>query len=136
MRRDHPIETPGNITEELFLEFEVSLFEAVLKRDPGNAEALLALGNAYTRRGQYEAGLEVDRKLVELLPTDSTAHYNLACSYSLLGDLDEAIEELRAAIEYGYDDHEFMMTDPDLENVRRDRRFEDLCDLIENWETS
>ncbi|TET33060.1 MAG: tetratricopeptide repeat protein [Planctomycetota bacterium] len=141
MERRYRLETrtitvPRHLAEARELAFEVSLFETVLKREPENVEAMLALGNAYTRRGQYEAGLKIDLKLVELLPDDSTAHYNLACSYSLLGNVEQAIEKLHAAIEFGYDDPEFMRTDPDLENLRHDRRFEELLSLMENWETS
>jgi len=127
------ITVPPHLARARELSFEISLFETVLKREPENVDALLALGNAYTMRGQYEAGLKIDLKLVELLPEDSTAHYNLACSYSLLGELDQAIEELHVAIEFGYDDPEFMESDPDLENVRNHRRFEEILTIM-NYE--
>ena len=118
------------------LAFDIELFEAVIARDPENIEALFSLGNAYTKRGQYIKGLDIDQRLVDIMPDDGTVRYNLACSYSLLGEVDLALEELTIAIELGYDDLEFMQTDPDLKNVRNDSRFQDLVSLIETWEST
>ena len=56
-------------------------------------------------------------------PAEPTFHYNLACSQSLLGEVSEALESLRRAIDLGYRNLEYMQTDADLENVRRDERY-------------
>ena len=50
--------------------------------------------------------------------------YNLACSYSLLGELDLAFSTLKKAIDLGYDDFGYLRIDPDLENLRKDERFQ------------
>ncbi|MFM7112108.1 MAG: tetratricopeptide repeat protein, partial [Planctomycetota bacterium] len=54
------------------------------------------------------------------------SHYNLACSYALLDRCDQAIECLRKALEIGYRDFRYIREDHDLNNLRRDPRFETL----------
>jgi tetratricopeptide (TPR) repeat protein len=109
--------------DRLALEFEIGFFERVLAHEPHNLAALEVLGHAYTRAGEIEKGLEIDRRLAALLPRNAIVHYNLACSLSLLGRIDEALDVLRRAISLGYSDFEFLARDPDLVNVRRDARY-------------
>ena len=106
------------------LDFEIDFFEQLLKKKPDFIQALTALGNAYTQRGDYKKGLEVDLHLSRLRQDDSTVRYNLACSYSLLGELDLAFSTLKKAIDLGYDDFGYLRIDPDLENLRKDERFQ------------
>jgi tetratricopeptide (TPR) repeat protein len=105
-------------------EFEVGLARAVLACDPEHANALQMLGASLTRLGRHEDALVVDRRLVRLQPSDPIAHYNLACSFSNLGRVDDAFRSLERAFDLGYRDIRFLREDPDLENVRRDRRFD------------
>lgn len=105
------------------LDFEIFFYEGLIKENPNYADALVPLGDAYTKRGLYEKGLEVDLKLVKLRPLDPIVHYNLACSYSLSKKTDLALSALEKAIRLGYSDFEFMNKDPDLENVKRDSRY-------------
>jgi tetratricopeptide (TPR) repeat protein len=117
---------PESTGEKLALEFETGIYESLLKADPENVEALFNLGDVYTRRGLYCEGLSIDKKLVALLPDNAVARYNLACSYSRLGELDLTFEALEKAVALGYAEFDFMKEDPDLENARRDPRFDDL----------
>jgi tetratricopeptide (TPR) repeat protein len=114
----------------LELDFEIALFENVLKTRTDDVEALESLGMAYTQRGLYAKGLEVDRRLAELKPENARVHYNLACSYSLVGDVDLAIASLERAIQLGYDDLEHLENDHDLDAIRNDRRFQELVKKI------
>lgn len=110
--------------------FEREFLEEVYRRDPCNEEVLMALGHTYTRLGEYEKGLEIDRRLVRLRPSDPTAFYNLACSHSLLSHLDDAIAALERAVSLGYQDVPHLMKDPDLINLRQDPRFRRLMGRI------
>ena len=106
--------------------FEIEFYENILKERPNFIEALRVLAETYTRAGEYKKGLELDQRLAELLPEDHIVHYNLACSYSLLGDVDSALKNIRKAIALGYHDFDFMNQDPDLANLRADKRFEEV----------
>ena len=108
------------------LDFEISFYENLVKEKPDFVEALIPLGDAYTKRGQYKKGLEVDKRLVKLKPKNHLVHYNLACSYSLLKMVDQTLNALKKAIDLGYRDFAFMEADPDLENARKDNRYKDL----------
>jgi len=108
------------------LEFEIKFYEDLLKDRPTFHEALIALGDAYTKNRQYEEGLKIDQKLSKLKPEDPAVFYNLACSYSLLKELKASLEALRKAIKLGYDDFSYMRKDPDLENLRQDKRYKTL----------
>ena len=68
-------------------------------------------------------GLKVDKKLSKLRPQSPLIHYNLACSFSLVGDTLNSFKAIKRAILLGYDDFIFMDSDPDLSNLRRDERF-------------
>ena len=56
--------------EQRDLDIEIDFLEGVLKRDRRYVEALQLLGDDYTRRGRYEDGLKVDRRLARLCPDD------------------------------------------------------------------
>jgi len=106
--------------------FEIEFFEELISRDPCNEEALMVLANTYTRRGEYEKCLGIDRRLARLRPADPTVYYNLACSHCLLQHLDEAFAALGRSIALGYRDASHLTKDPDLANLRSDPRFRTL----------
>jgi tetratricopeptide (TPR) repeat protein len=108
------------------LEFETRFFEDVLKRDARYTEVIEILGGLYTKQGRVADGLRMDRKLVKLLPGNATAHYNLACSLALSKRPSDAIRSLRKAIDLGYDDLDWMLQDPDLDDLKGSRGFKTL----------
>jgi len=108
------------------LDFEIEFFGAVLERNPDYVDALRVLGNNLTLKGRYAQGLQIDKRLVQLRPSDPLAHYNLACSYALLKRPEQALKTLRRAVELGYRDFRYMREDRDLESIRHDPRFRAL----------
>jgi tetratricopeptide (TPR) repeat protein len=106
------------------VQFEIRFFEGIAQRDPDYVEALQVLGDAYTKTGQWEKGLEIDQRLARLSPNNPLVFYNLACSYSIMNRVDEAFAALKRAVKLGYDDAQWLNKDPDLKNLRSDRRFE------------
>ncbi len=108
------------------LDFEISFYENLLKDNPDYIEALVALGDAYTRRERYEDGLKIDQRLARLRPDDPLIHYNLACSYSLLKMSYLCLQALEKALCLGYRDFDFMENDADLEFIRRNPRYREL----------
>ena len=105
------------------LDFEISFYEGLIKKKPDFVEALQALGDAYTKKGQYEKGLAIDEYLSQLQPDNPYVFYNLACSYSLLHQTDKAFRSIKRAIRYGYRNFDFLKEDKDLANLRNDIRF-------------
>ena len=116
----------ARLAEQTQLDFELDFFGGILQRHEGYVDILRAHGNNLTLKGRYADGLEIDKRLIQLRPTDSLAHYNLACSYALLKKPDLALKNLRRAVELGYRDFRYMREDRDLETVRHDPRFRQL----------
>lgn len=105
-------------------EVEIGFYESLLERIPSDVDTLKLLAEAYTSTGRVRDGLEVDFKLRSLCPNDGYVHYNLACSLSLCGQVDEALMTLKEAVRLGYADWKWIIRDPDLNMVRCDPRFE------------
>ena len=112
------------------LDFEIWFYEGVLEVCPDYAEVMQSLAHCYTARGYYEKGLWIDQKLSRLRPRDPLVFYNLACSYSLIGELDDAFGMLAKAIKLGFSDIQHLSSDPDLRNLRSDGRYGEILDLI------
>jgi tetratricopeptide (TPR) repeat protein len=116
--------------------FEIAFYNGLIEKNPNFIEALVALGDLYTRAGMYKEGLDVDEQLVQLKPEDPIVLYNLACSYSLLEDIDKAFRAFKKAINCGYYDFEHLEQDEDLSNLRKDRRFQQYLTRVKNRKPS
>lgn len=116
----------NDIKSEKPLDFEIDFYERLLEKKPDYVDALIPLAEDYTKRGDFEKGLEIDLRLSVLRPEDAVVLYNLACSYSLSKQIDASLEMLEKSIKLGYSDLEYIDTDPDLKNLREDIRYEKL----------
>jgi tetratricopeptide (TPR) repeat protein len=101
------------------LDVKIQFMEGIVRRDPEYIEALQLLGDHYTQRGKYEQGLRVDERLSRLEPRNPLVFYNLACSYSLIGEVDRAANALDKALALGYRDFKWLAKDPDLKTLRK-----------------
>ena len=122
---------PKNIKQE-DIDFEIIFYNGLIEKDPSFVEPLIALGDLYTKAGMYREGLAVDEKLVQLRPEDPVVLYNLACSYSLLHEIDKSFRALKKAVNCGYFNFDYIERDTDLSNLRRDRRFQQYFSRIKN----
>jgi len=109
--------------EQKNTDFEIQFYEGIIKKRGDFVEALMALGDLYTKQGCHKKGLDIDLRLSRLRADDPHVFYNLACSYSLLDCLDDALSSIKHAIRIGYDDFDFLEKDDDLIKLRKDERF-------------
>ena len=112
------------------IQFEITFYENVLKESPDFVEALSALAEVYTRSGEYEKGLNIDKRLAVLCPQNPLVFYKLACSFALTGSSEESLETLEAAVRFGYDEPEHMKQDQDLKVLHSDERFWKLLERL------
>jgi tetratricopeptide (TPR) repeat protein len=110
-------------TSQSQVDFEIEFFDRILARNPDYVDVLRVQANNLCSRGMYSRGLATDRRIVQLRPKDPNAHYNLACSCSLLQMNHAGIDALNTCLSLGYRDFEHLMSDPDLEHLRQDSRF-------------
>ena len=108
------------------LVFDIDFFGQLLARKEDSVEVLGVLAELVSRKGLTKRAVELDRRLVDLLPDDFLARYNLACSLAVAGRSDEAIDSLSRAILLGYDDLAHMEADPDLASLRSHPDFQAL----------
>ncbi|MBI3831224.1 MAG: hypothetical protein HY291_17025 [Planctomycetes bacterium] len=111
-------------------DFEVEFCEQILSVAPNHTEALALLGETYTKRGDYAKGLEADLRLSQISPENEVVQYNLACSYALTGQKEEALAALEKAVDLGYRDLEHMRNDRDLELLRGNPRYASLLERL------
>jgi tetratricopeptide (TPR) repeat protein len=92
--------------------------ERLIQKDPDEADWYVALGFA-VRRAQSLAAAEVILAAALLkFPGSATIHFNLACYYTQLGDLDKARQYLKRAIHIDESFKKIALTDPDLQPLR------------------
>ncbi len=108
------------------IDVEISLCQGILETNPTHYDALVLLGDAYTRNGDYVKGLELDIRLALIKPENETIRYNLACSYALIGQTDNALKNLSEAVDLGYADVDHLRNDNDLAVLKSDPRFQTL----------
>lgn len=111
------------LREQSQLDFELEFLGRILERDPFFTDALRVHGNNLAAKGHSARALQIDRRLVRLLPDRAIPWYNLACSYAVLGLIDPAISALQRALELGYRHLDHLRRDPDLKSLRHDPRF-------------
>ena len=109
--------------EQTQRDFEIEFLGKVLERDPFFVDAIRVQANNLAARGEYARVLQLDRRLVRLVPDNSIAWYNLSCTYAVLGMIDPAFSALGRSLELGYRYLHRLRKDPDLKTLRRDPRF-------------
>ena len=63
--------------------------------------------------------------MLKIQPDNADIYYNIACLFAIANDQEKAIEWLSRALEKGYDDWEKIKTDPDLENIRDSKYYQE-----------
>jgi tetratricopeptide (TPR) repeat protein len=85
------------------LDRAAAAYEAALRENPDNADALHLLGLVAIQRGDPARGAALIARSVALRPGEAVAHSNLAEAYRGIGDLDSAIASCRTAISLRHD---------------------------------
>jgi spermidine synthase len=101
-------------------------FGQVLSIDPKHVKTLFVLGGLMAQQGKLESALKYYEEALALAPKSILGHYNMACVLARQRETVRAVESLRKAIEVGFDDWDHLMTDPDLENIRHARAYQEL----------
>ena len=63
-------------------------------------------------------------------PDAFSTYYNVACAYSIMGEIDDAFAMLDHAVQHGRGNLEWIEHDPDFDNLRSDSRFDAILDRI------
>jgi hypothetical protein len=66
----------------------------------------------------------------ERAPMNAEGHFMLANLYGVLGNSDQALEQLELAIEKGFRNYVFMRIHPDFAGLAADPRFQSLLERV------
>lgn len=91
--------------------------------DPFEPEVWHGFGHLAFTEQQYRAADAALRLSAYLRPASADLLYDLACSTSRLGNLEESIAYLERAWQAGFRDVDHVQNDPDLRNLREDPRY-------------
>lgn len=81
-------------------------------------------------QGDNAKALKLAKKAHELWPDTWLTNYNMACMHSRLENTDEALDYFEKAVELGMHDVAKIEEDPDLDNIRKSKRFKAIVKSI------
>ena len=88
-------------------------------------------GGEYLQKGDYEKAIlffEITAKTKKVNPFSFYQLYNLACAYSLNRQKKNALKSLKLAVEAGFRNRAHMEKDPDLDNIRKEKGFNEIIE--------
>jgi adenylate cyclase len=104
----------------------LELFPTHLLQNPDDARARMLYAFVLAGVGRREEALRESTQALELSPGDSVMLYNCTCLYSRSGEINQAIDTLRLAIEAGYVNFAWIKQDPDMNPLRDNPEFQAL----------
>jgi cytochrome c-type biogenesis protein CcmH/NrfG len=92
-------ETDGNAPEnpKIVSNEDLSHLQNILKEDPGNLKALIALGNLYFDSDEPQKAIDMYGRALKIDPANADVRTDMATMYRNLKDYDKAVKELREA---------------------------------------
>jgi len=104
----------------------LELAERHLDHRPDDARALYLGAQTLVRLGEKGRGLDWAKRAIRIEPEEPLTLYNVACVYSHLGRVDEAIESLERSVANGFQHRAWFQHDSDLDPLRPHPRFQEL----------
>lgn len=103
-----------------------------LKLNTTDAPAIYIGAFSYIHMNRVEEALPWLQQAEEIKSADPRTTYNLACAFSMVGNVDKALELMEQSIQAGRPVRmlDWALYDPDLELTRKDPRFDEV---IEAW---
>jgi tetratricopeptide (TPR) repeat protein len=106
------------------------LWAQVVERNPVEGRFWDQLARAYSDSKDYRKSIAAYEKALELrFGYPFTAAYNIACSYALMGEKEQAFKWLEKSLDMGFRDLNLVRTDTDFDSIRNDARFKKLAAL-------
>lgn len=97
-----------------------------LELNPDNPRALYLGAGALTKLGESEKAREWNLRAWAMEPDDPSVLYNIACSFALENQTEEALAALNKAIDKGFGHWKWIDHDHDLDSLRHEPRFREV----------
>ncbi len=108
----------------------IAELEAAADLDPENTRIWLALGWCHKRQGRLDLAIQALNEAMEADDSEAIVHYNLACYWSLAGNLERALKYLERAIDIDPNYRDGVAAEPDFDPIRHHRAFRALVSAI------
>jgi adenylate cyclase len=106
--------------------------EQALTKNPENSGPAHRGALAWAHLGEPQRAREWAERALAIDPDDVVAQYNVACVYSIIGEIEKAIQFLQVVLpKSSYYQTMWFKNDSDLNAIRGDVRFLKMFDLIE-----
>ncbi len=103
-------------------------FSEVIGKYPGDTDGYNNMAAVYIRQNKFDkAGDELNTAL-QINPRDPVTYYNFASLYALQKQYDPALASLDKALDLGFNDYDFLRSDPDLDNIRKRPEFRTILE--------
>jgi len=122
--RMSPREKQGDLNEA------IREFQKAVDLSGGDPSYLAALAHAYALSGNQSQAQVICAKLQKRVATDYVSSYDIALVYLGLNRKQEALNWLNRAYEEDDPNMNFLNVDPTLDDLRSDRRFQNLLQRI------
>ena len=109
----------------------VEVTERHVDLHPDDGRALAFGAYALVETGQPDRAREWGRRALEADKDEPAIIYNVACMFTLLGELETAIELLDQAIKQGYGHRAWLENDSDLAPLRDHPKFQALLERLD-----
>ncbi|UCF64243.1 MAG: protein kinase [bacterium] len=110
----------------------VEYFDQVIPLEPEGHFGLHFGAIRAAHLGEKKQGLQLAKKWEDTNPYDAEVWYNIANTYSLLGDKSGCLRALRRAVDGGFFCYAYMMSDPLLTNFRADPDIQSILELAKS----
>jgi len=108
----------------------VPLFREAAEVEPQNIHVRLALGWCYKRCRRLDLAIQSLEEALEADSSQAIIHYNLACYWSLAGNVKLAVAYLSQAFDLEPEYRDLVPQEPDFEPIRHHPHFQALTAVI------
>lgn len=106
----------------------IALFERVSAMEPGGFWDLVATAEKAIIENQRQTGLQAMLKLEQSNVFDAEPLYYWAANYAMLGDIQSSLRLLKMAVDGGYFNYPFMLSDSFLDPIRAEPDFKTILE--------
>ncbi len=108
----------------------IKLLEQQLELTPDDARACIMAGVQSSVLGDAEAAESYVKKALKIDADDPMLLYNVACVYSSIGKIEEAMTSLERAVDAGFGHKEWIEHDPDLIPLQGLARYKKILETL------
>ena len=110
---------------------QIDVYDQILALRPGDAEALTYKADAALAMDSPEWAVNLCQSALRSDPDYGYAHYQMACAYSRMQQIEDALAHLQAALERNESYQSLAREEEDFQNLREHAEFQRLLSRLD-----